>query len=92
MLNILFWIAIGALSGWIGYLATRTNEPGPIKIYLAVGSIGGLIGGLSAQALGFAESTASIDPTSILNALIASALLIVLFVAFLNFFGNASSS
>jgi uncharacterized membrane protein YeaQ/YmgE (transglycosylase-associated protein family) len=92
MANILFWITVGALSGWIGYLATRTDQGGNPRTYLIVGVIGGLMGGLAAKILGFGDSSNALDSSSILNALITSALFIVVYVAGTSFFGNSRTS
>jgi uncharacterized membrane protein YeaQ/YmgE (transglycosylase-associated protein family) len=92
MINIFFWIFIGALCGWIGYLATRTEQPGPVKAYLLIGTIGGLLGGLMARLLGFAGESGLVDSNSVFNAFITSALFIILFVVLLNFFKSTSSS
>jgi uncharacterized membrane protein YeaQ/YmgE (transglycosylase-associated protein family) len=92
MFNILFWIIAGALSGWIGYLATRTDQGGQARIYLIVGIAGGLIGGLAANILGISDSSNTIDPNSILNALIASALAIIMYVAGVSFFAKGRAN
>ena len=92
MIDVIFWIVIGALSGWIGYLGTRTAEGDHILRYLMVGIIGGFLGGVATNSLGLSESVQGISVDSIFNALITSALFIVVFVVFLNFFGNTSSS
>lgn len=92
MLNGFFWIIIGALSGWIGYLATRTSEDGDIRPYIIVGIGGGLAGGISADLLGMSAGSEAIDPGSIFNALIVSAICISIFGVLLNFFGHTSSS
>jgi uncharacterized membrane protein YeaQ/YmgE (transglycosylase-associated protein family) len=93
MVNILFWIVVGALSGWIGYLATRSDEAGHPKTYLTIGMIGGLAGGFVARLMGMSDGgSGALDPSSILNALIASALLIALFVVGMYFIGKKTSS
>ncbi|HTE21900.1 MAG TPA: GlsB/YeaQ/YmgE family stress response membrane protein [Candidatus Limnocylindria bacterium] len=91
MLNVVFWIVAGALSGWIGRLATRTNENEHLIPYLAVGIAGGLLGGFIAQSLGGGTNSGSLNPESILNALFMSAVVVTGFVAFLSFFRNTHS-
>jgi uncharacterized membrane protein YeaQ/YmgE (transglycosylase-associated protein family) len=91
MLNVLFWIIIGAVNGWIGYLATRTVEHGHPRPYIVVGMIGGMVGGMISRLLGMDETEFFIGPSSAFNALIFSALFVSLYVAVLNFFGKASS-
>lgn len=92
MINAIFWIIIGALSGWIGYLATRNSEKDHILPYMMIGMAGGLMGGGLYQILGLSDGSLAVDTGSIFNALIFSALLIAVYVILLNFFGGASSS
>lgn len=91
MINVFFWIGIGALSGWIGYLATRPSEKSPVMPYLAIGTVGGLVGGFVFRVFGLSEGSMTIDTGSIFNALLVSAMLVVAYVVFLNFFGKTSS-
>jgi len=91
MLNVGLWIVVGALSGWIGYLATRTGKAGHLTPCLAVGIIGGVVGGFAAQRLGALKSSGLLEPESILNALLLSAVFMTGYLGFLSTFGKSSS-
>jgi len=92
MVDILFWIATGVLSGWIGYLASWTKGSDRVRPYLLVGVVGGVLGGTLTHETTATKGMLSLDPTSIFNALIASALMVTIFVVVTSFFGRASSS
>lgn len=92
MTNILLWIVFGAMSGWIGYLATRNSESGHLRIFLTVGSIGGLIGGFLARSLGLTSNPGSINTETLFSALMISAVFVTALAVFSNFFGKTSSS
>lgn len=49
MINLLVWIAFGALAGWILSLLYSTSNVEASKRYVLLGIIGALIGGLLTQ-------------------------------------------
>ncbi len=80
-LSLLLWSVIGVLSGWVGFLASRSHKTKRAQPYLLVGAGGGLVGGTSAEALGLSETAASpLDPVSAFNALLFSGLFIILYI------------
>jgi uncharacterized membrane protein YeaQ/YmgE (transglycosylase-associated protein family) len=56
-MNILAWIILGGLAGWIGSLITRTGESQGIILNIVVGIVGAFIGGFVFNLLGGAGIT-----------------------------------
>jgi len=52
MLNFIFWVAFGATSGLVAGALQEKRSPSSITILIAVGAIGGFIGGLGGMHLG----------------------------------------
>lgn len=61
------------LSGWIGYLLTRTEEHASNAPFLAIGGGCGIIGGYVTHAIGLAGNGVQLDPTSLLTAVVTAA-------------------
>lgn len=78
-IEIIIWLLLGALSGWIGYLASRTPEKGHISIFLGIGMVGGVVGGAIAEQAELAEIPESIDAASSITALFLSAVVVILY-------------
>lgn len=51
-MNILLWIILGALAGWIASLMMKTNREQGTLIDIVVGIVGAFIGGLLFSMLG----------------------------------------
>lgn len=51
MTDILYWIVIGGLAGWLASLVARTSERMGCLLNIAVGIIGAVIGGFIFRAL-----------------------------------------
>ncbi|CAN5621437.1 hypothetical protein BH23DEI1_BH23DEI1_14800 [soil metagenome] len=51
-MNILLWIILGALAGWIASLVMKTNREQGTLIDIVVGIVGAFIGGLLFSMLG----------------------------------------
>lgn len=80
------WSAIGILSGWVGFLASRSDRSKKVQSYLLVGVAGAVIGGMTVEALGLSETVSSLDPISAFNALIVSGLFITFYIVIIIFF------
>ena len=85
MIEFLLWIFFGTLSGWIGYLVTRTSESSYAAPYIITGSLGAIVGGYATRDIGGGGQYA-LNPTNLFIAL-ASA---VVCVGFISFFGRVS--
>lgn len=47
--NLLVWLFFGALAGWISSLIVSSDKKGLTKIYILVGMVGAVLGGLLVQ-------------------------------------------
>lgn len=82
MVALLLWICFGVLSGWIGYLVTRSHEPRSKVPYLVLGTIGAILGGFVTRNIGVPSDGLVINPTSLLTALLTSMLCVVVISCF----------
>lgn len=92
MINTCFWVLIGAISGWIGYLLTRTDKSGPVRTYVSIGVMSGLVGGLLTCILGISETDSGIETFSLYSALVVSGVIVTVFAVFLILYRSTSSS
>lgn len=56
-MNILLWIILGALAGWIASLIMKTNTQQGTLVDIVVGIVGAFLGGIIFQAFGAAGVT-----------------------------------
>lgn len=90
MFELVLWIGLGALTGWIGSLATRTNDHRATVPYILLGIIGSVCGGIAGRSLGMTAFSGklAINPNSLMIAWFVA----VVSVVALSFFGRTSSS
>lgn len=67
------------LSGWVGSLATRTEDGSEVFPFISVGICGAILGGAAASWLGMTTMQSTADVASIFNALFLSAVFVVCF-------------
>ena len=77
MLDFMLWVIFGALSGWIGALATRTAERSHTPLYVTIGVAGALGGGFVTRNLGGQTDALAINANSLLIALMTSVVCIL---------------
>lgn len=79
MLNFMFWLIFGFLTGWIGAIlaGAQGGRIRTLPIVLA-GTVGGFIGGASTQALFDSSLTAHYNPTSLLGAVFLASVMVVI--------------
>ena len=81
-MEILLWIILGALAGWIASMIVGTDARQGAIGNIVVGILGAFLGGFLMQLLGFRDaSLASIDLYSILVAIGGAVLLLLIFNA-----------
>jgi uncharacterized membrane protein YeaQ/YmgE (transglycosylase-associated protein family) len=56
-MNILLWIILGALAGWIASLIMKTNSQQGTLVDIVVGIVGAFLGGIIFQTFGAAGVT-----------------------------------
>lgn len=76
--NILVWIIVGALAGWLASIVMKTNRQQGLLTDIIVGIIGGFIGGFVLNALNVGGGVSGLNIASILTAFIGSVILLAL--------------
>lgn len=79
MVELAIWILFGILSGWIGYLATRTEGKTDSRPFILAGILGAVIGGFVTSRLGSGRNGLASDTDSLIYALTASIIFTALF-------------
>jgi uncharacterized membrane protein YeaQ/YmgE (transglycosylase-associated protein family) len=80
VLNIIVWIIVGAIAGWLASLVMKTNRSQGLLEDVIVGIIGGFIGGFILNATGTpvpADGVSGLNLTSILVAFFGAVILLV---------------
>lgn len=76
-MGIISWIIIGALAGWIGSMLTGRNEKMGAFANIAVGIIGGFIGGFVMSILG-GQGVTGFNIWSLLVSILGSVILLAI--------------
>lgn len=76
-MNILLWIILGALAGWIASLIVKTNDQQGILLDIVVGIVGAFIGGFVFRLFG-ASGVTGFNIYSILVAIIGAVILLAI--------------
>ena len=77
-MEVLGWIVVGVVAGWLAKLVVPGREPGGFLATLSIGLVGAMIGGVIWRALFNATNTAG----SIFVAFVGSVVLLMLYHAF----------
>lgn len=77
-MEILWWVIIGLVAGWLAKLVVPGREPGGFLATVAIGLVGSLIGGMIWR-VGFGSTDTG---GSILVAFVGAVILLVLYHAF----------
>jgi uncharacterized membrane protein YeaQ/YmgE (transglycosylase-associated protein family) len=78
MIDLLVWIIVGAVAGWLASLVMRTNTSQGLLGDIIVGIIGALIGGFLLDALGVGGGVSGLNIASILTAFIGAVVLLAI--------------
>ncbi len=76
--NIIVWIIIGAIAGWLASIVMKTNASQGLLTDIIVGIVGGLIGGFVLNAIGVGGAVTGLNLGSILVAFIGAVILLAL--------------
>ena len=74
--NILVWIIIGGLAGWLASIAMSTNRSQGMLADIIVGIVGGLLGGWILTAIGVGGAVTGLNIGSLLTAFIGAVILL----------------
>lgn len=77
-INILVWIIVGAIAGWLASLVMGTNASQGLLTDIIVGIIGAFIGGWLLDALGVGGAVTGLNIGSILTAFLGAVVLLAL--------------
>ena len=78
-MNLVLWLAIGALIGWLGSLVLDADPEQGVFMNVVAGIVGALLGGWLVGPLVGAASAEGFSPAGLLVALIGAVLLLVVF-------------
>ncbi|MBN1454618.1 MAG: GlsB/YeaQ/YmgE family stress response membrane protein [Anaerolineales bacterium] len=76
--NIIIWIVVGAIAGWLASKVMKTSSTQSLSEDIIVGVIGGFLGGLVLDILNIGGEVSGINPGSILVAFIGAVLFLVI--------------
>jgi uncharacterized membrane protein YeaQ/YmgE (transglycosylase-associated protein family) len=77
VMGILAWIILGLAAGFVANVILPGDEPGGVRLSLAIGVLGALIGGAMASAFGLGGVSDFFDPQTWLVAGAGAVLLLV---------------
>lgn len=78
IVNIIAWIIVGAIAGWLASIVMKTNAEQGLITDIIVGILGGLIGGFVLNALGVGGAVTGLNIVSILVAFIGAVILLAI--------------
>jgi uncharacterized membrane protein YeaQ/YmgE (transglycosylase-associated protein family) len=76
IVNIIVWLIIGALAGWLASIVMKTNAQQGLVTDIIVGIIGAFIGGFVLNALGIGAGVDGLNIGSFLTAFIGAIILL----------------
>lgn len=76
--NIIVWIIVGAIAGWLASLVMRTNRSQGLLEDIIVGIVGGFIGGLVLDLLNIGGDVTGLNLGSILTAFFGAVILLAI--------------
>lgn len=76
--NILVWIIVGAIAGWLASMVMRTNSSQGLLGDIVVGIIGGFIGGFVMDALDIGGGVSGLNLGSVLVAFLGAVILLAI--------------
>jgi uncharacterized membrane protein YeaQ/YmgE (transglycosylase-associated protein family) len=77
-INILVWIIIGAVAGWLASIVMKTNAQQGLLADIIVGIIGGFLGGWLLDLLGVGGAVTGLNLGSLLTAFIGAVVLLAI--------------
>lgn len=77
-INILIWVIVGAIAGWLASLVMRTNRQQGLLEDIIVGVVGGLLGGFLLDLLGVGGEVTGLNIGSILVAFVGAIVLLAI--------------
>ena len=78
LVNILVWIIVGAIAGWLASLVMKTNSQQGLFQDIIIGIVGAFLGGFILNALGVGGGVSGLNIASILTAFIGAVILLAI--------------
>ncbi|MBK8020775.1 MAG: GlsB/YeaQ/YmgE family stress response membrane protein [Chloroflexi bacterium] len=78
LVNIIVWIIVGAIAGWLASIVMRTNASQGLLTDIVVGIVGAFIGGFILDVLDIGGGVTGLNLGSILTAFIGAVVLLAL--------------
>jgi uncharacterized membrane protein YeaQ/YmgE (transglycosylase-associated protein family) len=75
-INIIVWIIVGAIAGWLASIVMKTNAEQGLIMDIIVGIVGAFIGGFVLSLLGVGAGVTGLNIGSILTAFIGAVILL----------------
>ena len=76
LMNILSWLVVGGLAGWVGSMIMKTDAQMGAVANIVVGVVGALIGGWVLNLVGTAPAAGQLNIMSILSAILGAVILL----------------
>ncbi len=74
--NIIAWLVIGGLAGWLASIVMKTNKKQGLLMDIVVGVIGAVIGGVVLGVLGIGEGFTGLNIGSLVTAFVGAVILL----------------
>lgn len=78
LINIIVWIIIGAIAGWLASIVMKTNRKQGLLLDIIIGVVGAFIGGYILNLLGIGGGVTGLNLTSLLTAFIGAVILLAI--------------
>ncbi len=76
LINIIVWIVVGAIAGWLASIVMKTNRQQGLVQDIIIGIVGAFIGGFILNVLGVGGGVSGLNIASILTAFIGAVVLL----------------
>jgi len=78
MLSVCFWVAFGAIVGWIAVILRENDDSPHTGLLICLGIVGGIIGGIGGSLLDASSVTYQTSTTDIMFAVFGASLLVIM--------------
>lgn len=75
-INIIVWIIIGAVAGWLASIVMKTNRQQGLLEDIVIGIVGGFIGGIVLDLIGSEGAVTGLNFPSLLTAFVGAVILL----------------
>jgi uncharacterized membrane protein YeaQ/YmgE (transglycosylase-associated protein family) len=76
--NIIVWLIVGAIAGWLASLVMKTNSQQGLLQDIIIGIVGAFLGGFILNALGIGGGVSGLNIASVLTAFFGAVILLAI--------------